>query len=163
MVIYNLMNHLKNFWPDLESNRRGEWEGRAQREREKEKLREWKSSISFRGGVYILPSAKALNSCHRDTHAYTHTYTPLALQENFKLLWLVLVSLKGAFRQLHRAHTDRSMRNEHTAGSQQDRGTLSLFQCVNECVLSWNCCVNIYQGLNGSRTSGLVVVYLLFN
>lgn len=78
MVIYNLMNHLKNFWPDLESNRRGEWEGRAQREREKEKLREWKSSISFRGGVYILPSAKALNSCHKDTHAYTptHIHTP---------------------------------------------------------------------------------------
>lgn len=156
MVIYNLMNHLKNFWPDLESNRRGEWEGRAQREREKEKLREWKSSISFRGGVYILPSAKALNSCHKDTHAYTptHIHTPCPT---------VLVSLKGAFHQLHRAHTDRSMRNEHTAGSQQDRGTLSLFQCVNECVLSWNCCVNIYQGLNGSRSSGLVVVYLLFN
>lgn len=38
-----------------------------------------KSSISFRGGVYILPSAKGLNSCYKDIHihAYTHTCTPL--------------------------------------------------------------------------------------
>lgn len=38
------MNWLKTFWPDLESNRAGEWEGWAKRERENEKLRERKKA-----------------------------------------------------------------------------------------------------------------------
>lgn len=61
-------------WPRVQLSRRVRGLN-SKRERKWETERK-KKGISFRGGVYILPSAKALNSCHKDIHTHTHTPFP---------------------------------------------------------------------------------------